>query len=128
MPKTCIPRARLIDGNSHRFYVLFVGFPTCGRLDVSVQRGLCHAPNVRWAQLNASTKFLMRIGSTFAATELFGSLSLPECQLSTSGMPLGTRGREARARLTLLSRQPALAPSIWSLAGTANQRAGQVCC
>ncbi len=41
MPKTCIPRARLIDGNSHRFYALFVGFPTCGRLDVSVQRGLC---------------------------------------------------------------------------------------
>lgn len=29
---------QVIDGNLHRVFVLFVGFPTCARLDVYLQR------------------------------------------------------------------------------------------
>jgi len=96
-------------------------------------------------------KFLMSIGSTFAAIEPFGSVSLPECGLSISAMPLGTcdKGpcrvwrsfrdmrrsgiREQPQPGALCTRWPTTRsrssrPSIWSRAGTANQRARRVCC
>jgi len=48
-------------------------------------------------------KFLMRIGSTCAAIEPFGSVSLLEYGLSISAMPFGTCDQRAMARLAFLS-------------------------
>ncbi|MGY3396183.1 hypothetical protein ACVWW6_008774 [Bradyrhizobium sp. USDA 3311] len=72
---------QVTDGNSYRFCVFFVDFPTCTRFDRSIQpihRGLPILVPHRvfdGAGERFGAKFLMRIRSTFAAIEPFGSVA-----------------------------------------------------
>ncbi len=141
---------QIIDGNSHRFCVLFVDFPTGACLDVSVQplqRGLCIPVTHRMFDGTAErlgAKFLMRSGSPFAVIEpcrsviVAGMWAFDLCRGFGHFRPRGHGAPFRDVRRSGSREQPqsgALctrwrttpsrsSPSIWGVASTANQ----TCC
>ncbi len=144
---------QVIDGNLHRFFVLFVGFPTCARLDVYLQRYATRLMRPCTHRIfDGAAERLDQVPDDnwehACRHRTVSFVSLPECgfrSLPSSGRsrPRGQSGvcrffRDVRLESSLpfgrfavegqRRRSRSSSPSIWRLAGTANQRAGQACC